>query len=770
MATARINAKPTYRVGVPSFSGGINTRDEASLINDNQLVKCENLWFKDGKLQTRPGLVCGDDKNENWKTEVLAETSEEGRDIKCYCNNENTRTINGETYFLVAFQIKKTSGRQLVFRYYKDKDTYIPIVTITEGLPTVAYDCNIFQHGTDIYCFCDSYPICIFKITSSGNDGLSWSYEKIYEDKMYAPLILTNGTTTNTVYSGLPENYSPSGDLVEGMNLLGGKYRAIYSSASETEDGCHQRWVLPFMPKKDSTVTLKIDKFVDVKDEDGADSVNVETFTYTVTKGDSDTTKYESAADRSGIYAILRGRVITLRNSDNTIAKENKDNFIRNNVEITAFAEQSKENVRKVINMRNSTWYGGGSEGINGGIHLFLSGNTLNENGNLICFSDFNKPLYFSEYATIRVGDASQKTTTLAKQGEKLIIFKEREVYALTYNSLSVNAENTVVDLSTADVVFPITQIHGFIGCDCPDTVKLCRNRLVWAHSDGKVYTLTNSNQYSEMNIYEISGMIEKQLKKESKSNLLSAHSGDWENKYLLFVGSNVYVMDYDSYGYSRVASYTKEEDAQKLIPWWKFVLPKYFRIISEENKNGTSEKPTSLDILGVVDIANEINILLHFKATVYNSTDKKTVCTHGIVVAAKFLMGANDTLTRFISKVNNGVHSYSKSLTEHNITSKLQTKFFEFGSPSIRKSIPKIELTVSENSGLPIEISAISEKDTHTKEIVLEQSADSENYFENVLIRPEIKNCYKLSLNMKAEGKFGLDALTLQYRQTGGA
>ena len=67
--------------------------------------------------------------------------------------------------------------------------------------------------------------------------------------------------------------------------------------------------------------------------------------------------------------------------------------------------------------------------------------------------------------------------------------------------------------------------------------------------------------------------MIAYKLKKET--NLKNAVSADWQGHYLLFTNKSVYVMDYESYGYTYISSHAKTENAQAKIPWWYWELSK---------------------------------------------------------------------------------------------------------------------------------------------------------------------------------------------------
>lgn len=111
-----------------------------------------------------------------------------------------------------------------------------------------------------------------------------------------------------------------------------------------------------------------------------------------------------------------------------------------------------------------------------------------------------------------------------------LVIFKEHEMFYATYQAGGDFTAQDVIDGKVVDVTaqmarFPVTQINPSIGCDCPQTVQLCNNRLVWATSDGKVYTLTDATPYSERNVRELSGMIESHLKAQGKEALQAATS-----------------------------------------------------------------------------------------------------------------------------------------------------------------------------------------------------------------------------------------------------
>ena len=96
-----ISDKPLRNLNISAFSGGVNYRDGISHVLDSQLTDCRNVWFKNGILQTRPGMVCADNLK-SFETDLLPYSDVAKK--KVYTKKENFRVINGITYQLVVFQ------------------------------------------------------------------------------------------------------------------------------------------------------------------------------------------------------------------------------------------------------------------------------------------------------------------------------------------------------------------------------------------------------------------------------------------------------------------------------------------------------------------------------------------------------------------------------------------------------------------------------------------------------------------------------------------
>ena len=220
------------KLSIPDFSGGVNYRDGVSQVLDNQLTDCRNVWYKNGVLQTRPGIRCTENL-ETFETDFLPYSVTGHRNV--YTKRENTRVFDGVIHQLVVFQYTD----RIVFRYYSAIDKFIDVATIKD-VPPDFFTCNVFQHNADIYCFCSGYydweeiPFYIFKITEEGNK--KFTVKRITQDDAYIPTIITNAIPIEYGSESQDALVQRGATLFEGYNLLGNKYKMVYSTAESYED------------------------------------------------------------------------------------------------------------------------------------------------------------------------------------------------------------------------------------------------------------------------------------------------------------------------------------------------------------------------------------------------------------------------------------------------------------------------------------------------------------------------------------------------------
>lgn len=776
--TPRINDKALHRLTIPELSGGVNYRDGISQVLDNQLTDCNNVWYKNGLLKTRPAIAA---LNDNPYVHDYYGNEE---NVKVYAKKENFRVVGGETYFLVAEQ----SSLGIRFTYYPEDKTAQPIEVAyiySSELPKgVDYTCNIFQHDADIYCFCSGYyegeatPYYIYKIVDKGEfdfDEPLRITDELSEDEggFYVPTVMINCLPKN------PEegwSYENEGTLLEGYNLFGNKYKTVYSTARQYE-----------FPNDDGEATK--DKMQYVLLSTTRNSFSGQTVTAEITypsgkkihhsvtlTGEYEWVQEAEAAEDGLIMEVLGVAIQFIDSNTSKVAEVSRSDFVRNNMVITAPCPTSKENYEKVLNMTRSEWFGGGSEGIYDGIHLFMGGNTKESEKALVCWSDFDKPLYFSENGYAYVGDKAQRVTAFGKQGESLIILKERETYATQYSGSDsvIDAEavinQSVVDVTASEVTFPMVQVHGFVGCDCPNTVQLCRNRLVWAHSDGKVYTLVSANQYSERSVFEVSAMVQRKLTEEGAKNMRSALSADWEGHYILSLGNRFYLMDYNSYGYANVTSYSKNEDAQLHIPWWIWEKPTYNHNINTIDVGITcEEKP--INVISMITVGDKLYLWTELEVSKGPAEHMPTYRVPELLV----FEGEDDMIPNisFDSDPETTAQYYYRRIDSKEIPAMVQTKLFDFGGATIQKSVPKAEISFGNNEGVPITVTTITDRGETSREVVLDfEETDHRNpqFFKNVVIRNGERLNNRIGYRLESNGNLFVDALSVYYKLLGGS
>ena len=777
----KISKKASYMLNIPELSGGINLRDGISLIQDNQMTESVNMWYKDGLLKTRPAVKSNADRD---KMEEFVSTSV--GNITVSMNPANSAVIHNIMHVLEVTVISQDKAQaesaysitQKISLRYID-NAALSVISLGEIIihETVSYDlkCLAVQHNGDIYCYVRyetnydkpewHYVNEVYKIErhSEGDYG---SITKLSDTDLYIPILMTNcRPNRGGTYESQGELMLRGGTMAEGYNLLGQYYRMVYSTYDISEDA--ERY---YEPDGKNYTKMRYSLLYSINNMEfwtGGKTVTAEITDKTGTKyvhtaeiGSGSTVEQTSPGD--GLYMNIEGNLLYFSNSTSSTVPAGiaEDEYVYNNMVITAPCPYSDANWAKVTNMTQAVWYGNTSLGINGGSRLFLGGNTDEKEKALVVWSDLNNPLYFSENNYTYVGDKAQAVTAFGRQGESLIIFKEREIYSTQYQASSVTAEElmnqSAIDLSVQLAYFPMVQIHAGIGCDCPGSVQLCRNRLVWADSSGKVYTLTAQNQYSERNVFEISQMIERKLRTEPADELQKAHSADWEGRYLLFVGSHVYVMDYNTYGYHYVSSYSKNEDANMLIPWYYWELP--------------------IEPMSVIAIGSMIYMLEYAYLGTYVGLQR--------AVVNMFYIDGSGT----VDEVNRLEYAgeYPESVAEYDWTlwqavlyqaaihSLVQTKLFDFHQPAFFKNIPMVNVTFGNNGGTPITVKFITESKTEDEStITLNESEAAEyspEYLHNRQFRPYSRVNVRFGIRFESEGAMAIDAISLQYTILRGA
>ena len=717
-----------YRVSVPALNGGVNLNDAPNLVEDNQLTAALNMWWKDQALRTRAGLATTVERSFHIQTSGMGDSLT----YKVYSPVRVYRDGKPEDYVCCSCEFE-TSRANHVFHFYRFNEsgsaTHVSSLTFLDYEDGDPYATGMFMFAANP----TADGIGLYAVFNSGDIysmNKNFELQKIDKSEIYAPLVVVNAV-------GFDDTGSPpvvSGTQFEGYNLLSGAFRTAF-----TTDGKAHEFKLPL-----DNLTMN-----------NGESPAVE---YTGTDGT--VTRWESFSNTmfyAQASAEIGGETVTVklyRQSGIIEFSTGADTpyplpgSISNNLIVTAW-KTDPEATKKIANMQFATWFGGDRSGINGGTRLFVSGNP--DHPNLVHWSDINNPLYFPENNYAYIGESSQKVTGFGKQTDILVIFKEHEIYSAEYVSGNTYTAQDVIDGKVVDVtanaaIFPITPINSGIGCDCPNTIQLCNNRLIWATSDGAVYGLMAANQASERNVRKLSAMIESRLKAEDRYLLKSALSCDVDGHYMLLVRNRVYLLDYMDGVFQYYATYSDERKAQRNMSWYCWEFP--------EECMPAAVMPKG-DRLSAFCIRN------------YPYTDSSGMPKKALFGAAYLLDGERDCVFHPSGPAFE-TGEFDISVEEREIQSCFQTKVFDFGSQERKKKIHRLHMNMADTSNARITVSYVTEKGT--MDDVYELSMSGTGAMVGRMLTPGVSRVCRFGVLVSSAGAIGVDGLVIRYEIGGEA
>lgn len=691
-------------LSLPDLSGGLNMRDGISEVLDNQLTDCKNMWWKDGLLKTRAAMIQNDSKIN------LGDTAEGSapkiRQHNCY------NTVSGIKGQLCS--VVYNNKINFFWNYGKS----ISAVASIEETPSSYFVC---QYADTLYCFTNKRVIYKAEIENAG-----WT--KVEEKDYYTPLIATSCKKIDKTNASTQEALA-NGVMIEGFNILSDYYKMSFNSynpeiVTEENQSHDMRYhIAESVAKskyKDKTVTAVYTK----------EGVN---YTHTVVLSGESNASEEGNIGEDGLKMKVWRNSVSFWDKDDNIAKISEGG--ENDLIITAPYITSTAEKDKIFGMKRCEWFGGGTAGLSGGTRLFLCGNTKKGNSDLVVWSGLNNPLYFPENSYFNVGNETGAVTGFGKQSDKLIIFKENETWFTQYaQNTNITANDlinqNVIDYASSSVYFPLTQINSNIGCLYPDTIQLCCNRLVWLGNNDSVYTLVSDSQYNERSIFSVSEMVSRKIEEIGVDS--KACACDWNGYYCLLLGNNILLMDYNCYGYTHVARYSKQDDANIHIPWYSWEI-------------------TNVQKLAV--IGNHLSAV--------NITD-----IGGKFYAISYYFNAKGTADRLYDE------ELGKYITSA-ISSSFTTKIFDFGVPHRRKNIEQINLQIGNNGGVPINLFFVTENGTEQSEVIPsgnELNNYTAGYIDSRAVFPCIKQVLRFGIKIERKGTLAVDSVILKYRTLGGA
>ncbi len=544
------------RLHVAALDGGINRRDAAHLLDDRQLADAENVWWRDGALRMRPAFQAQASGLRVVSAPLTLEADSctlETVATGCIASHDG---VHGE--YVAA--IRHLSGTAEGYAAEYEISLLLADGTRIDTDTLLVKDGNVKRNHQSLlivqnnnsnhagtFAFIEGGRIYRLEHTLDTGASSAHGYWKDISNDGTIPTVMTGGRGYS---SQAGSKNDASGTVLRSFNLLTKEFVAEY-----TTDGCSNCFVLPLKHQPESIVS------VTYMAQDGSylarsvyglsDSFTFDGFTVTMT---------------------VEGNTLRFMQSGQPFYFP--ESSVANNLSIIA-TYSDLENVPRhnVFAARVSTWFGGAGGGLTGGSRWFVGGGK--DAPGMIFWSALDNPLDFpaNNYAT--VGKISEEVTAFAKQSDMLVIFKERSLYHATYAAQTVNVNDVlnggVTDIESASALFPIKPLHAFIGCDCPQTIALCDNRLVWATSQKRIYTLTAANPFSECNVLELSDLIRGRLTDITADEMKAAVACDYDGYYLLLAGTRAAALYYGKGSFGSVSSYSAAKRAGWVWYYWSF-------------------------------------------------------------------------------------------------------------------------------------------------------------------------------------------------------
>ena len=697
MKYSHLKSLPIKKFSHERFDGGINTYKPEDLISSNQMSDGANLLFENGLLSTRKGLSFN--LNEAIGNFDIGGFYHKGLKVT------DTELLKGDTVYRVAYALfGDNTSYQILSVYLVSPDAKLtPVgefnIRRTSFDTYYKFENIIFlvgskKSGCGLYAFLNrkSGTNSIFEIYELSDTYSEWL--RLYEEDFYIPVVQLNGKGNRYSEAVAEGGFSiPHITKPENYNLLTARFKAYF-----TTDGHSTRFQLPVKKlSSDSTVLCRLYISQSYYSE------------WIIPSGEDTATAMTDNGNITMRCYRNSGEIVFFDESGNYFSLPRSYIIGNNNlfVEATSFNESS---ISDIVGCKKCQIYNS---------NVFFYGNQKNPS-NIYATSREN-PLYFPENMKTSVGNPSDIVTAMAVQNNKLIAFKNSEIY---YVSIKKEESELLTDtlVGSEKMVFEnnninLSLVHGSIGCIGKNTVAVCGNRLVWLSNDAKIYTLATTTYGKENNVYCVSSPVENLLRAYSQKELSEAFAIDAEGFYMLYIAQSLYMLDYRIKNFGISPVYTAVEDRTDSIAWYVMKLPyqKYYSGYVNRNKI----------YLACGDITGKYCVLASLSA----DTDKVLI-------------------------LENAVASEREIAIESSIT----TKFFCFGAPNLRKNIEEVYINMD----------FIGQADIILNDGVIEHRQtvfSSRKNISPIRIAPHFKGIYGLGITISSKNAISIRGISIKYK-----
>lgn len=562
MRYATLKKTQLRRYRIDKLDGGLQLNSNIDSIDDNRLSDCLNVWYEGGALTTRPAFRAVGKPLESVSAYEITKEGLVFTDavyIRDGVKYNLAYFVTGDDYSFVRLHLYfvNDSGERLdagVLHFGRtSSDTfYVPqSICFVVGNPTTA--------GSGIYALVTrkSGSLTAYSIYELDSALENWAD---CQNKFYIPVLYIDGQGTRygEAKTALGLSY-PAPQSPEQRNLLTGWFKAYFTS-----DSFSSVFRLPIANLDEVAVNCRV----------YSDSQNY--------------TQWVIPAGSNSVTESLGGREITMkcdRKAGVISFFEGGSDFSvpimpycsSNNIVIRACKEIAG-GIASIVSSKRSLSFDS---------RIYLCDNDIKPNE--VYSAKLSNPLYFPKGARAAAGESTSSVLALGVQNNKIIAFKAGETYRIDVNDGASLKDTAILDesdeLQAGDDLCAVA-ISKDIGCDCPNTVLRCGNRLVWANSGGQIFMLATTTYGKENNIYEVSLPVSKRLSLLGRAALKSAFALKFGGYYMLFINNMVWLMNYrvKSFGYN--SQYEGDNSPAENISWYYWEAPSAVRLTSGMSGN----------------------------------------------------------------------------------------------------------------------------------------------------------------------------------------
>ncbi len=460
-----LNSKDLKCFKLPQLDGGNSPKSN----NKNCLLDSENLWFYEGRLQTRPGIA---PQVQN-AIVINRQSSYEQFD---YCLHDTKVNYLGLDYQIGTVGVDTDNFMYTLYIYLiASENNVVPIGSMnflrlssdSFKIPeNITFYTGKSQTGGGVFALVtlrnvENYNDKNYNIYEINADFNEW--QRVYD--YYVPTVLINGRG-NQYDAAYAEDkiVLAAPKVLESQNLLNGRFHAYYTS-----DGYSNMFRLPVSDLSMESIVCRINYtsnfYVEWKIS-GHAIVDTQKFMGVDVMVEVDHEK----------------GTLTFTSSGQPYAVPIIPTYNENNIKITA-SKKMTDSFSQVVDSSCSLTADG---------RLYLAGG---QNGNVLMMCKGENPLYFPLASTADIG-GSEPVTALAIQSKKIIAFKDNECY---YASLKKGDRiNEIGLVADNDKMFKLNDslspelISKSVGCNYKQTVCKVEGKLAWLGQDGEIYALDN--------------------------------------------------------------------------------------------------------------------------------------------------------------------------------------------------------------------------------------------------------------------------------------